>query len=274
MPDFSEKGWLADIALRYELKRGKTCLTEKRHLGPLMVQRPFYPEQGVAHTYLLHPPGGVVGGDTLSININVQPYAHALLTTPGATKFYRSAGGTASQTQTLTVAQEGFLEWLPQENIFFPDAQVCLTTHIHLASSAKFIGWEMQCFGRPVLNEWFETGKVKGRLNFYVDERLILTESMRVEGLQKQAAAMREFPMFGSLYIYPATDALKEIIQHHLEKINPLVEYGLTDVDGILVLRVLGTQTEPVMACFAQVWQIVRQHWLGYCPEPPRIWAT
>ncbi|WP_424680614.1 urease accessory protein UreD, partial [Escherichia coli] len=72
---------------------------------------------------------------------------------------------------------EGFLEWLPQENIFFPDAQVCLTTHIHLASSAKFIGWEMQCFGRPVLNEWFETGKVKGRLNFYVDERLILTES-------------------------------------------------------------------------------------------------
>ena len=155
MPDFSEKGWLADIALRYELKRGKTCLTEKRHLGPLMVQRPFYPEQGVAHTYLLHPPGGVVGGDTLSININVQPYAHALLTTPGATKFY---------------------------------AQVCLTTHIHLASSAKFIGWEMQCFGRPVLNEWFETGKVKGRLNFYVDERLILTESMRVEGLQKQAA--------------------------------------------------------------------------------------
>lgn len=119
MPDFSEKGWLADIALRYELKRGKTCLTEKRHLGPLMVQRPFYPEQGVAHTYLLHPPGGVVGGDTLSININVQPYAHALLTTPGATKFYRSAGGTASQTQTLTVAQEGFLEWLPQENIFF-----------------------------------------------------------------------------------------------------------------------------------------------------------
>ncbi|MDM3576635.1 urease accessory protein UreD, partial [Proteus mirabilis] len=79
--------------------------------------------------------------------------------------------------------------------------------------------------------------------NFYVDEILILTESMLVLVLHKQAAARLEFPMFGSLYIYPANDALKEIIQHHLEKVNPQVEYGLTDVDGILVLLVLGTQT-------------------------------
>lgn len=119
MSDFSGKGWLAEIALRYEVKRGVTRLTEKRHIGPLMVQRPFYPEQGIAHTYLLHPPGGVVGGDNLLINIDVQSQAHALLTTPGATKFYRSAGGVAHQIQTLKVAPNGFLEWLPQENIFF-----------------------------------------------------------------------------------------------------------------------------------------------------------
>ncbi|MEQ4922614.1 urease accessory protein UreD [Proteus hauseri] len=278
MSDFSGKGWLAEIVLRYEVKRGITRLTEKRHIGPLMVQRPFYPEQGIAHTYLLHPPGGVVGGDKLLINIDVQPYAHALLTTPGATKFYRSAGGVAQQIQTLHVANEGFLEWLPQENIFFPDAQVRLETHIHIASSAKFIGWEIQCFGRPVLNEWFENGNVKGRFNFYIDEQLILTESIFVEGLQKQASAMREYPMLGSLYIYPATEALKSLIQHNLEQIltpkNNTIEYGLTDVDGILVLRLLGSQTEPMMACFAHVWQTVRQHWLGYCPEPPRIWAT
>ncbi|OAT48794.1 UreD family urease accessory protein [Proteus hauseri ATCC 700826] len=277
MSDFSGKGWLAEIVLRYEVKRGVTRLTDKRHIGPLMVQRPFYPEQGIAHTYLLHPPGGVVGGDKLLINIDVQPQAHALLTTPGATKFYRSAGGVAQQIQTLHVANEGFLEWLPQENIFFPDAQVRLETHIYIASSAKFIGWEIQCFGRPVLNEWFENGNVRGRLNFYIDEKLTLTESIFVEGLQKQAAAMREYPMLGSLYIYPACEALKSLIQQNVEQIltaNNVIEYGLTDVDGILVLRLLGTQTEPMMACFAHVWQTVRKYWLGYCPEPPRIWAT
>lgn len=68
MSDFSGSGWLAEIFLRYELKRGVTRLTDKQHIGPLMVQRPFYPEQGIAHTYLLHPPGGVVGGiNSLSI---------------------------------------------------------------------------------------------------------------------------------------------------------------------------------------------------------------
>ncbi|WP_193016768.1 urease accessory protein UreD [Proteus sp. FME41] len=274
MSDFSGKGWLAEIVLRYEVKRGVTRLTEKRHIGPLMVQRPFYPEQGIAHTYLLHPPGGVVGGDKLFINIDVQSEAHALLTTPGATKFYRSA----HQIQTLKVASNGFLEWLPQENIFFPEAQVRLETHIHIASNAKFIGWEIQCFGRPVLNEWFENGNIKGRFNFYIDENLILTESLFVDGLQKKAAAMREFPMLGSLYIYPATEELKNLIQQRVECFScshdGVIEYGLTDVDGIVVLRLLGSQTEPMMACFVQVWQTVREHWLGYCPEPPRIWAT
>lgn len=278
MSGFSGSGWLAEIFLRYELKRGTTRLTDKRHIGPLMVQRPFYPEQGIAHTYLLHPPGGVVGGDRLLINIDVQPEAHSLLTTPGATKFYRSAGGVAHQVQTLTVAQNGFLEWLPQENIFFPKAQVRLETHIHIASSAKFIGWEMQCLGRPVLNEWFEDGEVKGRLNCYIDGKLTLTESLLIDGSQGQSAVMREYPMLGSLYIYPASDELKAIVQQNLDNFftsedNP-IEYGITDVDGILVLRLLGSQTEPIMACFARVWQATRQHWLGYCPEPPRIWAT
>ncbi|MEX5922801.1 urease accessory protein UreD [Providencia huaxiensis] len=278
MSDFSGSGWLAEIFLRYELKRGITRLTDKQHIGPLMVQRPFYLEQGIAHTYLLHPPGGVVGGDKLLINIDVQPNAHALLTTPGATKFYRSAGGVARQVQTLTVANDGFLEWLPQENIFFPKAQARLETHIHLGLQARFIGWEMQCLGRPVLNEWFEDGDIRGRLNFYIDNKLTLTESLWINGLQNQLAIMHEYPMLGSLYIYPATDELKEVIHQSLNPLfvskNKPIEYGLTDVDGILVLRLLGSQTEPMMACFVQIWQATRQHWLGYCPEPPRIWAT
>lgn len=278
MSSSSAKGWFAEIHLRYAVKRGLTRLTEKQHIGPLVVQRPFYPEQAIAHTYLLHPPGGVVGGDKLSINIDVEPNAHALLTTPGATKFYRSAGGVAEQIQILRVDADAFLEWLPQENIFFPHAQARLTTHIYVAASAKFIGWEIQCFGRPVLNEWFDKGNVKGRFNFYLDNRLILTESLFVDGNQNTAAVMREFPMVGSLYLYPASETLITVLQHFLASItnrdDHVIEYGLTQVDSLLVLRLLGTQTEPMMACFARVWQLTRQHWLGYCPELPRIWAT
>nr|ALA55546.1 urease accessory protein UreD [Providencia rettgeri] len=278
MSDFSGSGWLAEIFLRYELKRGVTRKTDKQHIGPLMVQRPFYPEQGFAHTYLLHPPGGVVGGDKLLINIDVQGHAHALLTTPGATKFYRSARAIPRPGQTLTVAPNGFLEWLPEEFIFFPEAPVLLETHVRIASSSKFIHWDLQCLGRPVLNEQFDNGDFRGRFQIYIDDKLTLAESIFIEGSQKQSAVMREFPMVGSLYIYPASDELKAELHESLAVFfsteGRALKYGLTDLDGILVFRLLESPTEPYMACFAHIWQTTRQYWLGYCPEPPRIFAT
>ncbi|MGB5651682.1 MAG: urease accessory protein UreD, partial [Sedimenticolaceae bacterium] len=78
-----------------------TVLAERQRHGPLAVQRPFYPEGGVCHVYLLHPPGGVVGGDVLGIDVKLAQGAQALITTPGATKFYRSAGALARQTQRI-----------------------------------------------------------------------------------------------------------------------------------------------------------------------------
>ena len=271
-------GWLAQIALRYELRRGLTRLTQRRQFGPLMVQRPFYPEAHVAHTYLLHPPGGVVGGDKLDIRIDVEREAHALVTSPGATKFYRSNGQQSTQTLQLFVQPEGFLEWLPQEAIFFPQAQAVLSTQLHLAATSRFIGWEMYCFGRPVLNEHFLQGQVKGQLRCYIDERLVLAESLLVDGSQTQAACMREFPMSGSLYIYPLDEPLLHLLRQALAERSQTssapLEFGITDLDGLGILRVLGHQTESVMACFIQAWQTTRLYWLGQLPQVPRIWST
>lgn len=281
----SPSGWLADISLFYEKRGAHTKLVHREQVGPLMVQRPFYPETGIAHTYLLHPPGGVVGGDQLNINIRVAPHAHSLLTTPGATKFYRSSGATSSQTQHLTVESDGFLEWLPQENIFFPDSQAQLKTHINLHKESRFIGWEMNCFGRPVLNEVFEQGLITGRTNIKIDDQLLLSESMYIDSIDeiKHAAGMRHYPMLGNLYIYPASDALEEtlrtLIDEHFHEQAELFGSsrpicGITEIDGLLVVRYLGHQTEPMMACFSTLWQHTRQHWLGKLPEVPRIWAT
>jgi urease accessory protein len=107
-------GWQARLELGLAQWAGRTVLAHKRHFGPLTVQRPFYPEGGPCHIYLLHPPGGVVGGDRLEIAVEVGEGAHALITTPGATKFYRSAGPRAHQIQHLSVAGGGVLEWFPQ----------------------------------------------------------------------------------------------------------------------------------------------------------------
>jgi len=112
--------WQADLALDFAPRAGKTRLIASQRRGPLTVQRAFYPEGNVNHTYLLHPPGGVVGGDELNININVQGGGQVLLTTPGATKFYRSAGPQALVKQSLHIADGATLEWMPLESIFFP----------------------------------------------------------------------------------------------------------------------------------------------------------
>ncbi len=116
-------GWHAELVLGFSERNGRTTLSRRAHSGPLRVQWPFYPEQQVCHVYILHPPGGIVGGDTLHIQVLVETGAQVLLTTPAANKFYRSnKGATARLRQSLTVGEGAALEWFPQEAIVFDGA--------------------------------------------------------------------------------------------------------------------------------------------------------
>src|SRR5690606_17756816 len=153
-------GWRADLRLRFAARDARTHLVERSHLGPLIVQRPFYPEGGVCHIYVVHPPGGVVGGDELSIRVHAEPTSNVLITTPAAAKFYRSEGGVARQDQTLAI-EDARLEWLPQESIFFSGAQVRSTTRVCLAGESRFIGWEIACLGLPARNDDFAAGTLQ-----------------------------------------------------------------------------------------------------------------
>ncbi len=125
-----------------------------------MIQKPFYPEGDPCHVYVVHPPGGVVGGDQLRVDAEVEAGAHALITTPAATKFYRSAQRASSQLQELRAAG-ATLEWLPQENIFFPGAETHTATRVHIDADSKFIGWEIACLGLPARGEPFDKGSLK-----------------------------------------------------------------------------------------------------------------
>ncbi|EEQ6583538.1 urease accessory protein UreD, partial [Escherichia coli] len=105
------------LDLRFQRLHGKTTLTTRHHVGPLTVQRPFYPEEETCHLCLLHPPGGIVGGDELIINAIIDSDCHTLITMPGASKFYRSSGAQAHLQQNLTLCNNATLEWLPQDSI-------------------------------------------------------------------------------------------------------------------------------------------------------------
>ncbi|GAB6039835.1 urease accessory protein UreD [Endothiovibrio diazotrophicus] len=269
------EGWKAELRLGFAARGGRTVLASRRQRGPLVVQRPFHPEGAVCHTYLLHPPGGVVGGDRLEIEVGVAAGAHALITTPGATKFYRSAGAVAHQSQRLRVAAGGALEWLPQENIFFPGADASVEGRVELGEGARFIGWEILCLGRPTIEERFEHGSARLGLQVWQDGRPLLMERLRVDGAEALArpAGLNGRPVSATLVITPADDAMLAAARAALpESVVGVV--GATLVDGLLLVRFLGEQAEEARRCFIPVWQAVRPMLLDREACPPRIWAT
>jgi urease accessory protein len=265
-------GWQASLELGLSPWHGRTALTYRRQRGPLSVQRPFYPEGDVCHLYLLHPPGGVVGGDGLEIQINLESGAQALVTTPGATKFYRSAGDRAHQVTTLRLATHSSLEWLPQENIHFTGVRASLKTRVELTPGARFLGWEYQCLGRPALAEGFDSGDLDCQLQCWLDDRPLLLERLRVTPQGRHGAAvLRGLPVTATLLATPAGAAELEWVQSLLEI---SLSSGVTLLDNLLVVRYLGDSTEECRNLFTRIWTGLRPQVLGLAPCPPRIWAT
>ena len=116
-------GWQATLELGFRADDERTWLARRRHSGPLLVQRSFYPEDArLCQMVIVHPPGGVAGGDELAIDIVAEERAGVQLTTPGAGKWYRGFGRHARQTVRIAVAAGAMCEWLPQESIIFDGA--------------------------------------------------------------------------------------------------------------------------------------------------------
>ncbi|MBK6737757.1 MAG: urease accessory protein UreD [Haliea sp.] len=279
----AKQGWQALLQLHYGLRADRTRLISKQQRGPLTLQRAFYPEGRTCHSYILHPPGGVVGGDSLAIDIHTEAGAHCLLTNPGATKFYRAAAQRrASATQHIAVATGAIVEWLPQQNIFFPGANVEVATTIDIAHGGKYIGWEINCLGRPANGETFNCGSLRATTHVRVDGELRLAERLHVSDEQALGAAtgMRGLPLQGCMIAAPCNGEqralLEQILQTQIE--TPEGEYpypiGLTLVDEILVVRALGEQSETLQALFTRLWVALREQWLDKPACIPRIWST
>lgn len=268
------QGWQAELSLGFACRGGKTVLARRSQRGPLAVQRPFYPEGEVCHAYVLHPPGGVVGGDELHLHVMLESTAHALLTTPGATKFYRSAGMQAAQHQHFHVT-DACLEWLPQENILFPSANALLTSEVHLHGTAHYIGWEIHCLGRPVIGEAFTTGKAVFKTAIYRDGKPLLLDRLAIAGEQdlRLAAGLRSQPVVATLFATGADNTMLDSVRPLCDGLES-VTAGVTLLNGVLVLRYLGESTEQAQRLFRHAWHILRPLVTGKNATPPRIWNT
>lgn len=272
----SSKNWLASLSLKFSGRQDKTFIAHRQHKGPLVIQKPFYPEGEVCHVYLLHPPGGVVGGDQLSLDVEVNTRGHALVTTPAAGKFYRSDGRTASLTQMLKVDAGSTLEWLPQETILFSACEVNLRTIVKLENNAGFIGWEILCLGRPASNERFDQGYARQHFEIWRDDKPLMLDRSQLTGGDELLSAswgMQGYTVSGSMMMVNADKTQLQYLREHM----PVIKDGLLSVsliNDVLVCRALSHQAEHVRFAFIDVWKLMREKLLGRTACEPRIWST
>lgn len=276
MFDGPESPWPASLALRFR-QAGSRSAFDARHQGPLRVQKPLYPEgNAVCHAVLLHPPGGIAGGDSLDVSIEVDRDTHALITTPGASKWYKANGRIARQQVSLEV--RGALEWLPQEAIVFDQAQVDSRIDITLATDATMLGWDLVALGRAASGERFTSGCFTQTIRLQVDDELRWIERTRIGGddpLLASPIGLAGNHVFGCLWAASAalTDDMLEAVRAELGDVAN--QAPLTRLSSHLVVaRALGPSTASVRSALERVWSVLRPHAMQTPAQRPRLWST
>lgn len=274
--------WLAQFRGDFICIDGSTRMGSTNHFGPLRVQRPFYPEgDQCLHLYLLHPPGGLVGGDRLSIALNVQQNAHLLMTTPSAGKLYRNISGLSQgQIVDLAIAPNAVLEYLPQENIVFDGAEGELHTQVDIEGNGLFIGWDITCLGRFESNDPFEQGQLRQSLTIRRDGRPLFIDRLALSApsdLQNSHAGFQGRSVFGSLVVTAdvmGDGALSETLVEWQQSLVADICVAMTQKPGVFIARALGDKAEQVREAFEALWQQLRPHLVQRSACPPRIWRT
>lgn len=270
-------GWIARLELGFSRRPQGSYLARRQQFGPLSLQKILYPEgNDVAHGIVLHPPGGIAGGDQLLIDVSVDSGAAALLTTPGATKWYRSAGSAALQTAELTVASAASLEWLPQENIVFDQALAGSHTRVRLESGARFIGWDICAFGRPAGQLPFVQGQFRQSWRIEQDGRLLWWEQGDIRGGDARFGArpgLQGYSVVGTLVAVGASPGAELLEELRALSIDGLAGVTLTP-RGVLLLRCLAPGAEIARAYLTLAWSLLRPAYTGREAHLPRIWNT
>ena len=274
--------WRAELGLRFEGADQRTVLRRRGGRGPLYVQRPFYPEGPVCHCYLLHPPGGVAGGDDLLFDLEFGPGSDALLTTPAATKLYRCAGTASRLTQRLVVEADARAEWLPQETLLFSGASAQLALTVDLAPTARLLALDLVGLGRPFSGDPFVDGSLTQRVTITRAQQPLLSEKLVLEGGSALLSApwgLAGAEAYGALYAYPADLELVRWLRSRTQPqascaLGLVDQLSVTCIDGLLVVRARRQRLDHLKAQLESCWSLLREPVLGRRALRPRIWNT
>lgn len=276
LSDISRTAWKAELSLTYRRTGVRTFLAERRHEGPLVVQKPLYPEgSAVCHTVLVHAPGGIAGGDTLGLALALEQGAHVLVTTPSATKWYKANGRVARQTGRFRVADGAVLEWLPLESILFNEADAAIVARVDLDAGAVYAGWEITCLGRRASGEVFRVGALRQHLEIYRDGRLIWNDRIALSGgerLLTSPVGLGGRHVTGAMTVAGIGPLPADLLET-CRTIAPMDGEGrITALPDIVSVRYLGGGAEQAKNYFEAIRGVLRPWYAGRPAQRPRLW--
>lgn len=279
----ADTGWAASLALEFAHREGRTVPSLRSHRGPLRIQKGFTPEGAdLWHQVIVHPPGGVASGDSLSINIEAGPKARALLTSPGAAKWYRAnlhaPVKRARQAVHLRVQPGASLEWLPLESIVFDGAQAEWQSRFELAVDASLVAAELVCLGRPAARERFNSGVLRWHTEIVRGGQLLFSERALLEGgstALDSPGGLAGCPAFATLWLVSGQDNLSLITDRVRQALDDSPEcWAATALPGLVILRWRGACAEDGWRVLRAAWTAARPLMLGRPACVPRIWST
>lgn len=262
--------------------RKRSYLACREHFGPLLVQKTLHPEGSeVCHAIVIHPPGGVAGGDSLALTVKLDEHASALLTTPGAGKWYKANQLRAEQSIRFTLDEGASLEWFPQENILFDGADVLFDAEVHLNKNAVYATWDIVCLGRQARSEVWQQGRYRQRQTLYRDNKPIWVERATLtpqDAIMQSMTGLGEHPVFGTMLLVkpnPPSELIEQsrtIMPDRMR--DPKARIGVTVLPELIVVRYVGSSSQSAKQYFEQQWMLLRPWLLNRPAVKPRIWNT
>ncbi len=272
--------WVARLKLDYSLEAERS-VARFAHDGPLRILQSLYPEgDRICHNVLVHPPSGLVGGDLLDMQVTVGKGAHGLVTTPGATRFYRSEAGLATQQVHAHVQDGARLEWLPLEALAYSGCDALNLARFELAPTSERMTWDITALGLPHAQQPFERGTFRQHLeipNVWLERGTIAAEDERLMnsplGLAGQRCMATLVFAAGSAIATDRAEAALEAARAAIETSPLRLQAGVTQPHPqVIVLRVLAPVVEPAMQLLRPVWAAWRQALWGLPGTVPRLW--
>lgn len=270
--------WQGILELDYQKINNSTQLVKAYSQAPLKIQRSFYPEgKEICHSIILHTAGGMVGGDRLSQTINLQPETQVVLTTPAASKIYRSSGETAQNHINIEVEKQAYLEFIPRETIIFNGAIFSQKIRVNLAESACYLGWEITRFGRTARGEIFHQGQWKSCTEIWQNNCPVWIDRqgfIASPEILNSPHSLGGQPVIASLIWVgqPVSEDIIKTIRQLWEQRETSSQAGVTQLISGLLCRYRGNSTQEVIDWFTGVWQLLRQNYTGKSIVKPRVW--